>query len=81
MLQLGPRLLAGWVKNFSALALYTAAHALLAPLARLAPPLAHSWRFRRLLDALKWGAGLDYQPHPAPAAAPAAALQPAPAAP
>lgn len=69
MLQLGPSLLAGWVRDFAALALFTVAHAMLAPLGRLVPPLARSWRFRRLLDALKWGAGRDYHgPHAVPAA-------------
>lgn len=86
MLQLGPRLLAGWVRSFLALAAYTAAHALLGALARLAPPLARGWRFRRLRDAVKWGAGLDYYSHtagtpPSAAAAAEPGPQPAPVAP
>lgn len=74
IVQLGPRLLLGWVRDFVALALYTLAYSLLAPLRRL-PLLRRSWRFRRLLDALCWGSGADFRDrhHAAGAAATVAA--------
>lgn len=61
MRQVGPRLVLSWVRHFLALTLFTLAYAVLAPLARAVPPLRRSWRMRRLLDALRWGAGLDYR--------------------
>ena len=60
MRQVGPRLVLSWVRHFLALALFTAAYAVLQQLARVVPLLRRSWRMRRLLDALRWGAGLDY---------------------
>lgn len=88
MRQLGPPLLVGWVRDYIALSLFTVAHTLLRTLAQAVPALRRSWRVRRLLDALRWGAGLDYSHDgssssgggsttPAPAAAPAAVVGPA----
>lgn len=54
--QVGPALVAGWFRHYFALLAYTLAHAVLAPLKRWVP----SFRFRRLVDALKWGSGSDY---------------------
>lgn len=61
MRQVGPGLVLSWMRHFLALAAYTLAHAVLQPLVRAVPLLRRSWRVRRLLDALRWGAGLDYR--------------------
>jgi lycopene cyclase CruP len=54
--QVGPLAIARWFAHFVALAACTAAGALLRPLR----PLVRGYRFRRLVDALSWGASADY---------------------
>jgi lycopene cyclase CruP len=67
--QVGPRALGAWFLHFFALAAYTAAHHLLAPLLR---PLApRSFALRRLLEAWRYGCSADYV-YEGPAAAAAA---------
>ena len=81
MRQVGPGLVFSWVRHFLALSLFTMAHAVLQPLVRVLPLLRRSWRVRRLLDALRWGAGLDYRHASSAATASNTAAAPAAAAP
>jgi hypothetical protein len=63
VVQVGPRVLLGWLRHFWALAFYSIAHTLLRPLSAL----LRGFRFRRTLDALEHGSGHDhtYQATPA----------------
>lgn len=58
LLQVGPRVLAGWLAHYAALVLYTLAHVLVAPLLRRLLP--GSFRAQRLCDAWEYGAGLEH---------------------
>uniref|UniRef100_A0A7R9VAJ3 Lycopene beta-cyclase n=1 Tax=Chlamydomonas euryale TaxID=1486919 RepID=A0A7R9VAJ3_9CHLO len=70
LVQIGPNTLGGWFFHFTALLTYTLAHALLERTAGALPkPVRESYRVQRLMEALRYGAGLDHTPHaelPAP---------------
>jgi lycopene cyclase CruP len=54
--QVGPRMILRWFTHFLALAAYTLLNVLLRPLL----PVAKGYRFRRMLDALRWGSSGEY---------------------
>ena len=58
-MQVGPKVLLGWFKHYWTLAAYSCLYRLARPLRRF----FKGFRFARLLDAWKFGAGLDAPLH------------------
>jgi hypothetical protein len=54
--QVGPKVLLGWFGHFAMLTAYTLAYHMLRPFKHI----SSSYRFQRLLDALKYGSSSDY---------------------
>ena len=59
--QLGPRILADWIKHYLSLLAYTVLAVTLRPLLSMAPRFVRdSFRIRRFVEALVYGSGLDH---------------------
>ncbi len=60
LLQIGPKTVLSWFRHYTMLVVYTLLHCMLKP---IRPLLPKSFRVQRWLEALQYGAGLDYTYH------------------